>query len=69
MTQIEASETELDGSGGDRNTPEILEQFELIINTTSMEEAMEQQARDGSDEPDAAAEAPQDEASGELAAE
>ena len=37
-----------------RNTPEILEQFELVINTTSMEEAMEQEARDGvSDEPDA----------------
>lgn len=55
----------------DRNTPEILEQFELVINTTSMEEAMEQQARDGSDEPDAAADAaaPQDEASGGLAAE
>lgn len=55
----------------DRNTPEILEQFELVINTTSMEEAMEQQARDGSDEPDAAADAaaPQGEASGGLAAE
>src|SRR6056297_235 len=55
----------------DRNTPEILEQFDLVINTTSMEEAMEQQARDGADEPDAAAdpEVPQDEASGGLAAE
>lgn len=28
-----------------RNAPDILEQFELVINTTSMEEAMEQQAR------------------------
>ncbi|WP_281287041.1 plasmid partitioning protein RepB C-terminal domain-containing protein [Aquicoccus porphyridii] len=55
----------------DRNTPEFLEQFELVINTARMEEAMEQQARHGTDEPDAAAEptAPQDEASGGLAAE
>ncbi|MGX1100518.1 plasmid partitioning protein RepB C-terminal domain-containing protein [Amorphus sp. MBR-141] len=53
------------------NTPEILEQFELVINTTSMEEAMEEQARDGIDEPDAAADpaAAQNEASGGLAAE
>ncbi|OWV39213.1 hypothetical protein CDZ95_27230 [Mameliella alba] len=29
----------------------ILEQFDLVINTTSMEEAMEQQVREGSDEP------------------
>ncbi|MCC5966667.1 MAG: hypothetical protein JJU24_11060 [Natronohydrobacter sp.] len=29
-----------------RHTPEILEQFDLVINTTSMEEAMEQQARE-----------------------
>lgn len=29
-----------------RHAPEILEQFDLVINTTSMEEAMEQQARD-----------------------
>lgn len=59
----------MDGSGG--NTSEILEQFELIINTNSMEEAMEQQARDGADEPDAVAdpEAPQGEAPGGLAAE
>jgi hypothetical protein len=28
-----------------RHAPEILEQFDLVINTTSMEEAMEQQAR------------------------
>ena len=55
----------------DRNTPEILEQFDLVINTTSMEEAMEQQARDGTDEPDATAdpEVSQDEPSGGLAAE
>ena len=56
----------------DRHAREILEQFELVINTTSMEEAMEQEAREGaSDEPDAAAgaEAPQDEASGGVAAE
>ena len=34
-----------------RHAPEILEQFDLVINTTSMEEAMEQQALDegGSD--------------------
>lgn len=55
----------------DRNTPEILEQFELVINTASMEEAMEQQARDGSDGPAGAADtaAVQGEASGGLAAE
>jgi hypothetical protein len=29
-----------------RHAPEILEQFDLVINTTSMEEAMEQQARE-----------------------
>ena len=55
----------------DRNTPEILEQLERVINTTSMEEAMEQRAHERSDEPDAAADAevPQDAASGGLAAE
>lgn len=31
-----------------RHAPEILEQFVLVINTTSMEEAMEQQAREES---------------------
>ena len=31
----------------DHNASEILEQFELVINTTSMEEAMEQEAREG----------------------
>ena len=31
----------------DRHASEILEQFELVINTTSMEEAMDQQAREG----------------------
>jgi hypothetical protein len=30
-----------------RHAPEILEQFDLVINTTSMEEALEQQAREG----------------------
>ncbi len=54
-----------------RNAPEILEQFDLVINTTSMEEAMEQQERVGSDGLDASEDqaAPQDEASGGLAAE
>lgn len=33
----------------DRNAPEILEQFELVLNTVSMEEAVEQAERgDGS---------------------
>ena len=29
-----------------RTAPEILEQFELVINTTSMEEALDQQAQE-----------------------
>ncbi|WP_354540272.1 plasmid partitioning protein RepB C-terminal domain-containing protein [Roseovarius sp. MBR-6] len=31
----------------DRHASEILEQFELVINTTSMEEAMSREAREG----------------------
>ena len=54
----------------DRNTPEILEQFELVIHTTSMEEAVDQQARDGTDKPaDANPAVPQNAASSGLAAE
>ena len=42
----------------DRHASEILEQFELVINTTSMEEAMDQEAREGASE--AAGERPVD---------
>jgi len=54
----------------DRNTPEILEQFELVIHTTSMEEAVDQQAREVTDKPaDANPAVPKDAASNGLAAE
>ena len=45
-----------------RHASEILEQLELVINTTSMEEAMEQQAREGTSE--AVSEAAADAAAG-----
>jgi len=54
----------------DRHAPEILEQFELVIHTTSMEEAVDQQARDGTDkQADANPPVPQNAASSGLAAE